>query len=321
VTAAATITRFAADVADGLTRAGQKELPSKYLYDRLGSRLFDAITALPEYGLTRAEERILSRHAREIVARLPDNAIVCELGSGNGGKTRWILEALGRQRPTEYYPIEISRTALTMCEHELSDIESVTVVGLEREYIDGLLEVAARRGPGQAIVVLFLGSTLGNLEGAAAVRFLAEMRRILEPGDALILGTDLEKPVPLLLAAYDDALGVTAAFNLNLLARINRELGADFDLAQFEHAPRFNAAAGSIEMHLRSRRAQRVRIPAAGIEVSFREGETIWTESCHKFSLAEVDEIARRSGFRCQARWIDREWPFADSLLVASGGC
>lgn len=318
VTAAVALTRFAADVACGLSRPGQKQLPSKYFYDGLGSRLFEAITALPEYGLTRAEKRILSRHARDIAARLPDSTIVCELGSGNGGKTRWILEALGRRQPTDYYPVEISRTALTMCERQLSDLESVTVMGLECEYIDGLLEVAARRRPGQAIAVLFLGSTLGNLESAAAMRFLAEMRRILEPGDALILGTDLQKPVPVLLAAYDDPLGVTAAFNLNLLARINRELGADFELSQFQHVARFNVASRSIEMHLRSRCCQRVRIPAAGLEVSFRQGETIWTESCHKFSLEEVDQLARHSGFRCEAQWVDREWAFADSLLVAA---
>jgi len=309
---------FAADVAEGLTKPGQKELPSKYLYDRIGSRLFDVITALPEYGLTRAEERILSRNARDMVARLPASAVVAELGSGSGHKARWILEALGRRRPTAYYPIEISRTALTMCEQGLADIDSITVVGLEREYVDGLLEVAARRKSGQAIVVLFLGSTLGNLEGPAAPRFLAELRRILEPGDALLLGTDLEKPVPVLMAAYDDPLGVTAAFNLNLLARINRELGADFVLSQFAHAPRFNASTGSIEMHIRSRRAQRVRVPRAEIEVEFGDGETIWTESCHKFSLAEVGAIAERSGFRYDAHWIDESWGFADNLLIAA---
>jgi dimethylhistidine N-methyltransferase len=309
--------QFAADVAAGLTKAGQKELPSKYLYDRVGSRLFDVITALPEYGLTRAEERILRTHAREMVARLPSSVIVAELGSGSGQKTRWLLEALGRRRPTAYYPIEISRTALTQCEHEMADIDSISVVGLEHEYVDGLLEVAARRKDGQAIAVLFLGSTLGNLEGAAAVAFLARLRRILEPGDTLLLGADLVKPVPRLLAAYDDPLGVTAAFNLNLLARINRELGANFVLSRFAHEARFNDRSSSIEMHIRSLRAQRVNMPLADIEVAFREGETIWTESSHKFSLGEVCAMGEQSGFRCEAQWVDEEGQFADSLLVA----
>ena len=308
---------FAADVAAGLAKQPQKELPSKYLYDRIGSRLFDVITALPEYGLTRAEERILTGYARELVARLPSSVVVAELGSGSGHKTRWILEALGRRRPTAYYPIEISRTALQMCENELADIDSITVVGLEREYLDGLLEVAARRKPGQTLAVLFLGSTLGNLEGPASTAFLAEIRRMLAPGDALVLGTDLLKPVPQLLAAYDDQLGVTAAFNLNLLLRINRELGGDFVLKQFEHAPRFNERTHSIEMHIRSRRDQGVRIAKAGIEVGFREGETIWTESSHKFSVEEVAEMAAASGFRCEANWVDEEWLFAENLLIA----
>src|SRR5256885_8361228 len=151
---------------------------------------------------------------------------VAELGSGTGKKTRWLLQALCRRQRTSYYPIEISRTALAMCERELGDIDAISIVGFEREYLDGLLEVAARRQRGQHLLVLFLGSTIGNFDRAAGERFLGEVRRILQPGDSLLLGTDLEKPVPELLAAYDDALGVTAAFNLNLLTRVNRELGA-----------------------------------------------------------------------------------------------
>jgi len=308
---------FASEVRAGLARPGQKELPSKYLYDDVGSALFEVISHLPEYGLTRADERLLQRHASEIVERLDAPVAVAELGSGSGKKTRWILEALSRWQRTFYYPVEISRSALLMCQRELSDIDSLSIVGFEREYLDGLLEVAAHRQRGQTLFVLFLGSTIGNFDRPAGVKFLAEVRRILQPGDSRLLGTDLEKSNAQLLKAYDDELGVTAAFNLNLLARINRELDADFDLGQFVHTARINREARSVEMHLRSKRRQTVRIPAADLRVEFLEGETIWTESSHKYSADEVFQMARAAGFRCQAQWIDEQWPFAESLLIA----
>src|SRR5207245_1182772 len=167
------------------------------------------------------------------------------------------------------------------------------------EYLDGLLEVAAKRRDGQHLLVLFLGSTIGNFDRPAGVNFLSEVRRILEPGDAMLLGTDLEKSTAQLLGAYDDDLGVTAAFNLNLLARISRELDADFDLNQFEHTARINPEARSVEMHLRSRRQQTVSIPAAELLVEFLEGETIWTESSHKYTTEEVVRTAQNAGFCC----------------------
>jgi L-histidine N-alpha-methyltransferase len=308
---------FAADVRAGLTLMGQKELPSKYLYDNVGSALFEVISHLPEYGLTRADERLLRRHADEIVERVAGPVAVAELGSGSGKKTRWLLEAFCRRQRTSYYPVEISRSALVMCERELRDIDAISIVGFEREYLDGLLEVAAYRKSGQRLFVLFLGSTIGNFDRPAGVKFLAEVRRILEPGDSLLLGTDLEKPSGQLLGAYDDELGVTAAFNLNLLARVNRELGADFDLREFAHLAKINHDARSIEMHLRSKRRQIVSIPAAEVVVEFSEGETIWTESSHKYSADEIIGMARNSGFRCEAQWIDEQWPFAENLLIA----
>jgi L-histidine N-alpha-methyltransferase len=305
------------DVRLGLTKPGQKELPSKYLYDSVGSALFEVISVLPEYGLTRADERLLRRHSEDIVARLTPPTVVAELGSGSGKKTRWMLEALSRHQHISYCPIEISRAALTMCERELGDIDSVSIVGFERGYLDGLLEVAARREVGEQLLVLFLGSTIGNFEHPADVTFLRQMRGILRAGDALLLGTDLAKPIHQLLDAYDDSLGVTAAFNLNLLARINRELDADFVLEQFEHVARFNQDVSSVEMHLRSLKKQTVTIHAAALSVTFVEGETIWTESSHKYSLAEVFRIAENAGFRCDAQWIDEEWSFAENLLIA----
>jgi L-histidine N-alpha-methyltransferase len=309
---------FAAEVRTGLTRPDQKELPSKYLYDDVGSALFEVISVLPEYGLTRADERLLRRHAHDIVSHLTPPVVVAELGSGSGKKTRWILEALCREQHTSYCPIEISAKALAMCERELGDLDCISIVGFEREYLDGLLEVAARREQGERLFVLFLGSTIGNFDRPAAAEFLQQIRRILQPGDALLLGTDLEKAIPLLLDAYDDPLGVTAAFNLNLLARINRELDADFVLHNFEHVARYNADARSIEMHLRSKRTQTVRIREADLSVDFEQNETIWTESSHKYARHEIFGVAERTGFHCEAQWVDPEWPFAENLLIAA---
>lgn len=311
------ISAMAAEVRAGLTHTGQKELPSKYLYNEVGSALFEVICTLPEYGLARADERILRQYSHEIIARLKCPVIVAELGSGTGRKTRRILEALCRQQHTRYFPIEISGTALALCKRELRDIESVSVVGCEREYLDGLLEVAARRRTGEQLLVLFLGSTIGNFEHPAAEEFLRQVHLILQPGDALLLGTDLEKPIRDLLLAYDDPLGVTAAFNLNLLARLNRELDANFVLQNFQHLARFNSGTGSVEMHLRSRRNQSVEIPTAGLRVDFVENETIWTESSHKYSCEEIHKIADAAHFRCEAQWFDYDWPFAESLLIA----
>jgi L-histidine Nalpha-methyltransferase len=307
---------FAEDVRAGLTKP-QKELLSKYLYDDVGSALFEVISVLPEYGLTRADERVLQRNAYEVVERLPMPVTVAELGSGSGKKTRWLLKALARRQPTAYCPIEISPTALAMCKRELGDIDAISIVGFEREYLDGLAEVAEGRKRDQSLLVLFLGSTIGNFDRPAGLEFLRQIRGILREGDALLLGTDLLKPIPQLLAAYADPLGVTAAFNLNLLARINRELEADFVLEQFEHIAQFNSRERSVEMHLRSKRGQTVTIGAAGFSVRFAAGETIWTESSHKYSKEEVVQMATDTGFQCEAQWVDREWPFAESLLVA----
>jgi L-histidine Nalpha-methyltransferase len=310
--------KFAEDVRAGLMKPGQKELPSKYLYDAVGSRLFEVITVLPEYGVTRAEDRILERHARDISARVPHEIAIAELGSGSGTKTRRILSAMSRHHQTRYFPIEISATALAACEREVSDIGAVSVVGIEREYLDGLLEVAARRQDREHLLVLFLGSTIGNFEPAAALAFLRKIRSMLMPGDFLLLGTDLLKPIPVLLDAYDDPLGVTAAFNLNLLARINRELGGNFVLTQFEHVARFNQEARSIEMHLLSRQAQTVYIAATEQTFEFRAGETIWTESSHKYRLPQIASMAAESQFTCPMQWIDEEWSFAENLWLAA---
>lgn len=310
------VSEFAAAVREGLLKPGQRELPSKYLYDEVGSALFETICLLPEYGLTRADARLLQTHAQEIVDRLPSPIHVAELGSGSGKKTRWILEALSNRQRTFYFPIEISPAALAACEKELGQIDMVSMVGYEQPYLDGLRAVAQGRDDGDHLLVLFLGSTIGNFDRSAGEEFLREVRETLQGGDALLLGTDLEKDVATQLLAYDDPAGVTAAFNLNLLGRINRELGADFDLSSFRHEARWNYAERRIEMHLRSTRQQSVRVPAANFTVTFHQGETIWTESSHKYRADEVLRMAERTGFRCEGQWIDEEWPFAQNLLV-----
>jgi dimethylhistidine N-methyltransferase len=242
---------------------------------------------------------------------------VVELGSGSGRKTRWILEALAHRESVAYFPIDISAAALIKCHQELGHIGALSIVGLETSYLEGLQEAATRRRPNQALLVLFLGSTIGNFTPPAAEKFLQDIRRNLRPGDALLLGVDVKKASHDMLLAYDDPTGVTAAFNINLLARINRELGGDFVLRHFEHHIRYQEIGCRIEMHLRSTRRQTVSIRAADFSCTFREGETIWTEACHKFRVEEIPGIARRTGFLCEAQWVDTEWAFAENLLIA----
>ena len=311
------VREFAVAVSDSLSKVGQRELPSKYLYDDLGTALFEAITLLPEYGLTRAEERLLRRHAGDILEHLPPPIAVIELGSGSGRKTRWLLEALADREPVAYFPIDISAAALIKCHQELGNVGAISMVGLEKSYQEGLQEAAARRQPNQTLLVLFLGSTIGNFAPPAAERFLRDIRQQLRPGDALLLGTDVKKSVHDMLLAYDDPAGVTAAFNLNLLARINRELGGDFILRHFEHHVQYQEMYSRIDMHLRSTRRQTVSIRAADFTCSLGEGETIWTEACHKFRVEEIPGIAQHTGFLCEAQWIDTEWAFAENLLIA----
>jgi dimethylhistidine N-methyltransferase len=308
--------RFASDVRDGLSKP-QRELPSRYLYDEVGTALYETITLLPEYGLNRADERLLRRYAPSILKHLPSSLIVAELGSGSGRKTRWLLEALVQRAPVIYYPIDISATALLNCRRELAVLGSLSLVGLEKSYLEGLREVVSRRRPGQTLLVLFLGSTIGNFNRPVAEEFLLEIRQCLQSGDALLLGTDLEKSVEDLLLAYNDPLGVTAAFNLNLLARINRDLGGDFELRHFSHEVRYDHTDRRIEMHLRAARHQTVSIRAADLMCRFQSGETIWTEACHKFNVDEVRNLASRTGYACVAQWIDAEWPFAENLWIA----
>jgi len=198
----------------------------------------------------------------------------------------------------------------------LGQLPGVSVNQVEATYMAGLRAVTALRPAGARLLVLFLGSTLGNIHRGEAQVFLSQLRQELAPGDALLLGTDLEKPVDALLRAYDDPLGVTAAFNLNLLVRMNRELGGDFDTSRWAHEARWNPEERRVEMHLRSLEEQAVRLRLADLTVGFRLGETLWSESCYKFTAAEVAAMGEEAGLDVEAQWVDPEWPFAETLFL-----
>ncbi|HLW75701.1 MAG TPA: L-histidine N(alpha)-methyltransferase [Bryobacteraceae bacterium] len=304
--------QFACEVRAGLANP-QKELPSKYLYDDLGSALFEAITNLPEYGLTRADARLLHRLAPQLPR---DFSIVAEFGSGAGLKTRPVLAGLA---PKTYFPIDVSPAALERCRRELDGLAAIQPI--EASYLDGLDCVNRRRGgcsTGRgSMLILFLGSSIGNFDSPCREVFLRQVRARMKSGDALLIGFDLVKDLDRMLDAYDDPTGVTAAFNLNLLGRINRALAADFDVRAFAHRAIYNSSERRIEMHLRSRVDQVVTVAEADFQAHFRADETIWTESSHKFDAAELPEIARANGYQPQAQWLDEQWSFAENLWLA----
>ena len=313
-----TLDAFRATFADDVRRdlaLVPKQLQSKYLYDDLGSHLFEAICHLPWYRITRAETQLLERFADEIVAPLADPSTLVELGCGSGTKLATLARALrGRGSPVLVHLIDISATALELSERTLRSVPRASVVGHRATYIEGLRKAAvARHG---SMCVLFLGSNIGNFDRPAAAEFLRDVRRCLRPGDTLVLGADLVKPADELLLAYGDPLGVTAAFNKNLLVRINRELDANFDLEGFDHRPVWNARKSRIEMHLVSRRAQVVYVRGADATVLFAPNETIWTESSYKYSEHQIVSILEGNGFRLVDQWIEPEARFALTLFT-----
>jgi dimethylhistidine N-methyltransferase len=309
---------FAADVQYYLTQS-PRQLPSRYLYDTLGSALFDAICRLPWYRITRAEARLLVAHGRHVFDRLERVSTIVELGSGDGEKLRTLVQCgAPHVRPLTIHLVDVSSSALTSSERTLSELDDAAIVLHQATYEAGLEELALQpRTPGRRLAV-FLGSNIGNFDAPGADEFLRAIRRALLPGDGLLLGADLVKPEPVLHLAYDDPLGVTAAFNRNLLVRINRELGGDFDLDRFEHRAIWNAADSRVEMHLVAKRAQRVRIPAAELDVPFAAGEWIWTESSYKYEPGQVVAMLESAGFQLAAQWIDAADRFALTLVLAN---
>ena len=296
---------FADDVRHGLTQP-RKQLQPWYFYDALGSALFAAICELPEYYLTRAETEILTRHAASIARALNAPERIIELGSGDGRKTRLLLDAIAR--PLTYIPIDVDVSILALQSTATMRVEPVCA---DYRDIRSLITPAPDTG------ALFLGSSIGNYDPVSAAALLREVRSVLTRGNAFLLGADLRKPKPIVEAAYNDSLGVTAAFNLNLLARMNRELGGHFDLAAFEHRAFFNERESRIEMHIVSRQRQSVAIDALRIAVEFDAGETIHTENSYKYGEPDLQALAGESGFAIEQVWTDsRNW-FADLLLRA----
>jgi len=308
---------FAEDVRRGLTATPKFLLPH-YFYDALGSALFSAICELPEYYVTRAEDEILRSKGAEIAAAFGPDVRIAELGSGSARKTRHLIDAvLQRQSALEFFPIDVDPGILVSSSRDLlREYPRLSITAICGDFRQPSALLRPYLPPSdQRTVVLFLGSSIGNLDPAAAGAMLADLRTSLAPGDALFLGADLRKSPAILEPAYDDPLGVTAAFNLNLLARINRELGGTFDLKLFAHRAFYNASEGRVEMHLVSRTAQRVVI--GGYEVAFEEGESIHTENSHKYDDATLQTLADAGGFRIERRWTDSNSYFADLLMVA----
>lgn len=304
---------FADDVRAGLT-AHPKTLPSKYFYDEVGSALFEAICALPEYYLTRAEAEILRTRSGEVFDAVKPARIV-ELGTGSAVKTRLLLDtALHMRAGLEFSSIDISTSALEASAKALTaEYPALTVRSYHGDYYDGLRQLP--RDGAAPVLMLFLGSNIGNFDPPEAQRLLRAIRNVLDPADALLLGTDLKKDRAKLTAAYDDPLGVTAAFNLNVLARINRELQGDFNLSLFRHRAFYNESAGRVESHLESIADQTRHIGALDLDITFVAGETIHTESSYKFSLTDVDRLAQGAGFKRERSWTDGQDQFADNLL------
>ncbi|MBT2423313.1 L-histidine N(alpha)-methyltransferase [Streptomyces sp. ISL-22] len=306
----ATDAALRADVLKGLTST-PKTLPPKWFYDARGSELFEQITELPEYYPTRAEREILMDRAGEIAAATGARTLV-ELGSGSSRKTRYVIEALTGLHT--YVPVDVSESALGQAGHALiAERPGLDVHALIADFTGGL---SLPDTPGPRLVA-FLGGTIGNLLPAERAAFLASVRALLAPGDALLLGTDLVKDEKVLVEAYDDAAGVTAAFNKNVLEVINRELGADFDPAAFEHVALWDTRSEWIEMRLRSRTVQTVKVPALDLAVDFAAGEEMRTEVSAKFRKEGVRAELSAAGLELAHWWTDGQGRFALSLSVA----
>jgi len=313
-TSTAGVEQFVADAREYLTRR-PRQMPSQYLYDALGSALFEAICRLPWYRITRVEMRML---AHEVSSALPDDCrTLVELGPGSGAKLRALLSRYcPDSRPMTVHLIDVSTTALGQAAHALEQFRGIEVVAHEASYEQGLAAFAKSRGCGRALA-MFLGSNIGNFAPAEASDLVRRIRGALTVGDGLLLGTDLVKPKERMLRAYNDPLGVTAAFNRNLLVRINMELGACLDVDSFAHRALWNADEARVEMHLVSLQPQRIVIPAAGLDFFMPEGETIWTESSYKYEPPEVTAMLESQSFSVSEQWVDEKDRFAISYAVA----
>jgi len=309
---------FAEDVRRGLT-ATPKSLSPKYFYDELGSQLFDAICLTPEYYLTRAENEIIERYADEIAGSIGGDKILLEMGSGSASKTRLIIEALLKQQSNLLFmPVDISESALESSSRILlQSFPRLSIEAYAAEYFEALA-VLSERQLRRRTLALFLGSNISNFGREEAPKFLRALRRVLKTGDALLLGADLKKDRSVLEPAYDDALGLTAAFNLNLLARVNRELDGNFNLRAFKHHAFYNDEIGRVEIYIESIPAQTVNIGKLNLEVRFDAGERIHTENSYKYDLSGIAQLANDSGYTCTRTWLDSGERFSSNLLLAT---
>jgi L-histidine Nalpha-methyltransferase len=314
---AATTAQFVADLQFYLVQR-PRQLPSRYLYDELGSALFESICRLPWYGITRAESRLLAAHGADVFQRVGSLSAIVELGSGSGEKLRMLIEAADAHRgPLNVHLVDVSQAALDASRRMLDALTGLDVVGHRMPYEQGLAEATHATGERARTLALFLGSNIGNFDPPGAAAFLHNVRVNLAAGDALLLGADLVKDEHTLVLAYDDPLGVTAAFNRNLLVRINREMGGNFDLDAFGHRAVWNADRSRVEMHLVARSAQQVHIERAQLDFRLARNEPIWTESSYKYRPEDVIDLLESAGFRVAAQWIDAGDPFALTLAEA----
>lgn len=309
----ASLRAFADDVAYYLTQT-PRQLPSRYLYDELGSSLFEAICRLPWYRIAKTEQSLLSVHAGAIFGRLQPISTVVELGPGSGEKLITLMAALP-DRDVTVHLVDVSPAALGAAATALAASSSLTVVAHQATYEAGMAAIGRSNGAASRTLVVFLGSNIGNFDPPGADALLQSVRAALGRGDALLLGTDLVKSESELQLAYDDPLGVTAAFNLNLLVRVNRELGGDFDVNQFSHRAVWNAPESRVEMHLVSRSRQRVQVRGSRIDITFEAGESIWTESSYKYRTDDLAPMLGRAGFKVIGQW--QEDGFALTLAEA----
>jgi len=305
---------FARDIHRGLT-SKPKHLFPKYLYDELGSRLFEAICQVDEYYLTRAEDEILTNHADEIVASTPDCRTLIELGSGSAEKTRKIIDALIRQRrELLFVPVDISASALAESSHALLDAyPNLRIDAYAADYFQALAALPERDA--SPALVLFLGSNIGNFERDEATDFLRAIRRVLHRGDALLLGADLKKDPAILEAAYNDSLGVTRSFIVNELERINRELDANFDLWAFGLRSVYNQSLGRVEVYLESLKPQEVTIRSLHLTIALAAGERIHVENAYKFDTGDLRDLGEQTGFRLERTWLDTRDRFSSNLF------
>lgn len=298
--------RFAEAVREGLT-AIPRRIPAEFFYDALGSALFEAIGELPWYPITRAETSLLNAHGREIAAAAGAPATIIELGPGNGSKLAMLLDAFAAVHGVAVHLVDVSQSALDAASQALHThaqaARPIVLVPHRMTYEEGACEALAERDEEGRALTIFLGSNIGNFDREAAAALLHSLRRAHRAGDRLLVGVDLIKSEPEMLLAYDDPLGVTAAFNRNLLVRANRELGANFAIETFAHRAVWNADEARMESYLVSVARQRVRIPASGLEVAFEAGDTIWTESSHKYTADGIVALLAAAGFGFVRQW------------------